>query len=95
MILIAYNAKWDKDNLLDGLIDKFLEHITDRKPITARQCIKLLPMISKYKSNLNEKIIVALSKANISIYTDSMQSLIYRDIQNALIELENQSLNGK
>lgn len=95
IILIAYNARWDKENILNELIDKYLRHITDRKPITARQCIKLLPMISKYKPELNENIIVALNEADISTYSSSMQSLIYSDIQNALIELENQSLNGK
>lgn len=95
IVLIAYNARWDKGNILNELISKYLRHITDKKPITARQCIKLLPMISKYKPELNANIIVALKEADISTYSNSMQSLIYSDIQNALIELENQSLNGK
>lgn len=95
LILIAYNAKWDKDNIIDEIIGKYLHHITDKKPITARQCIRSLPMISKYKPELRKKIIVALNEADISIYTSSMQSLIYRAIQNVLAELEKQSLNGK
>lgn len=72
-----------------------MRHITDRKPITARRCIQLLPMISKCKPELNKNIIVALNEADISTYSGSMQSLIYSDIQTALIELENQSLHGK
>ena len=75
-----------KDNIFDELIGKYLQHITDKKPITARQCIRLLPMISKYKPELKEEIIVALNKADISVYSSSMQSLIYRDIQSVLIE---------
>ena len=41
LTLIACNAKWDKDYKIDEIIDKYLKHITDIKPITARQCIKL------------------------------------------------------
>ena len=37
MILITANARWDKDFKIDEIIDKYLEHIMDDKPITARQ----------------------------------------------------------
>ena len=49
LILIAYNAKWDKDYKIDEVIDDYLKHITDVKPITARQCIMLLPVIAENK----------------------------------------------
>ena len=88
LTLIAYNAKWDKDNKIDEIIDKYLKHIEDVKPITARQCIKLLPVIAKNKPELKEDIVSALQKADISIYADSMQSLVYKDIQNSLAEIE-------
>lgn len=88
LTLLAYNAKWDKDNKIDEIIDKYLKHITDDKPITARQCIKLLPMIVKYKPELKNDIFSALHKANISVYNDSMQHLIYTDIQKALKEIQ-------
>lgn len=81
------NAKWDKDYKIDEIIDKYLKHITDVKPITARQCIKLLPIIAKYKPELNNNIFSALQTANISIYDNSMQPLIYKDIQQALKEI--------
>ena len=86
--LIAYNSKWDKDNKIDEIIDEYLKHIKDVKPITARQCIKLLPMIAKNKPELKEDIVSALQKADISIYADSMQPLVYKDIQNSLAEIE-------
>ena len=89
LTLLAYNAKWDKDNKIDEIIDKYLKHITDIKPITARQCIKLLPIIAEYKPELKNDIISALHKANISIYGDSMQSLVHKDIQKALNEIQN------
>lgn len=89
LTLLAYNAKWDKDNKIDEIIDKYLKHITDIKPITARQCIKLLPIIAEYKPELKNDILSVLHKANISIYGDSMQSLVLKDIQKALNEIQN------
>ncbi len=60
----------------------------DVKPITGRQCIKLLPMLAKNKPELKCDIVSALQKADIFIYADSMQSLVYKDIQNSLAEIE-------
>lgn len=88
--LLAYNAKWDKDYKIDEVIDKYLKHITDAKPITARQCIKLLPMIAKHKPELKPDILSALHKANLFVYADSMRSLVYKDIQKSLNEIQNQ-----
>lgn len=88
LVLIASNAKWDIDFKIDEIIDKYLQHITDVKPITARQCIKMLPTIAKFKSDLRQDIIVALQKADISFYADSMRSLIDKDIQEALKRIE-------
>ncbi len=88
LTLIAYNAKWDKDYKIDEVIDRYLQHITDVKPITARQCIKLLPMIAKHKPELKNDILAALQKANFSFYDDSMQTLVYKDIQKALKEIQ-------
>jgi len=83
LLLISANAKWDTDNKIDGIIDKYLRHIMDDKPITARQCIKALPNIAKFKPDLIDDILSALSKANPQRYADSMQSLVYNDIRAA------------
>ena len=88
LILIAYNAKWDKDYKIDEVIDDYLKHITDVKPITARQCIKLLPVIAENKLELKNDILSALQKADISFYDDSMQPLVYKDIQKVLKEIQ-------
>lgn len=88
LTLLVYNAKWDKDHKIDEIIDSYLKHITDTKPITARQCIKLLPMIAKSKPDLKDDILLALQKADVSIYADSMQPLVYKDIQKALKEIQ-------
>lgn len=68
LTLLAYNAKWDEDYKMDEIIDKYLKHITDVKPITGRQCIKLLPIIAKYKPELKNDILSALYKADVSVY---------------------------
>lgn len=87
LTLIAYNSKWDKDYKIDEIIDKYLKHITDVKPITARQCVKLLPIIAKNKPELRNDIVTALKKASISGYADSMRQLVYKDIQKAIAEI--------
>lgn len=90
LILIAANAKWDTDNIIDEVIDEYLKHILDAKPITSRQCIKSLPQIAKYKPDLKEDIIIALEKADTSIYPDTMQPLVYKDITAALNKIKEQ-----
>lgn len=84
ILLIAANAKWDKDYKIDAIIDQFLKHIMDAKPITARQTIKTLPTIARHKPNLINDICNALYNANPQNYKSSMQSLISKDIQDAL-----------
>ena len=78
----------EHERVIDEIIDNYLKHITDIKPITARQCIKLLPIIARDKPELRNDILSALHKANICIYDDSMQPLVYKDIQKALKEIE-------
>ncbi|SHJ09338.1 hypothetical protein SAMN02745163_01289 [Clostridium cavendishii DSM 21758] len=88
IILISANAKWDVDNKIDEIIDNYLKHILDEKPITARQCIKSLPGIAEYKQDLVPCIREALSKADVEIYKESMQGLVYKDIRAALQKIE-------
>lgn len=87
LTLIAANAKWDINNKIDGIIDEYLKHIIDVKPITSRQCIKGLIKIAKYKPDLCYDIKKALQGADVTRYSDSMQSLLYKDIVNAIKEI--------
>jgi len=92
LLLISANAKWDTDYKIDEIIDKYLHHIMDDKPVTARQCIKALPNIAKFKPDLVDEIHSALNKANSQRYADSMQSLIYNDIRTALKDIGDLSI---
>lgn len=88
IILIANNAKWDVDYKIDEIIDKYLKHVVDDKPIAVRQCIKVLPIIAKYKPDLKHDIERALHNANPIRYKDSMRPLVVKDIQKCLIDLQ-------
>lgn len=87
LALIAHNAKW-VDDKIDGIIDGYLEHITDEKPICARQCIKLLPLLAKAKPALAPKIVSALRDANVARYADSMRPLVQKDTRDSLLAIE-------
>lgn len=84
IILIAANTKWDRENKIDEIIDQLLKHVEDEKPITARQCIKVLPSVARYKPHLTSDIIWALRNAKTYMYQDSMKTLVDKDINKAL-----------
>ncbi|MCD2491729.1 SufBD protein [Lacrimispora sp. NSJ-141] len=47
LLLLAENVQWDEERKMDRILDKYLLHVVDEKPITARQCIQgLRNMIS-------------------------------------------------
>ena len=86
--ILAANARWDRERRFDGLLDEFLSHVTDVKPITARQCVAALPEIAEAKPELTPRIRAALEQADLSGYPDSMQPLILKDIVAALQKIK-------
>ena len=84
LILIAENSRWDIDNKVDEVLSQYLKHITDVKPITARQCIRGLEIIVDEKEDLVPDIKKALYNANIEKYPSSMRELIEKDIARVL-----------
>ena len=85
--ILAANARWDEENRFDAVIENYLSHITDEKPITARQCVKALAQIGQAKPQYVPMISAALRSADLSQYKDSMRPLIEGDIQNTLAAL--------
>ena len=75
------------DNKVNNIIDEWLKHIEDEKPITARQCIKDTNIIAKNKTELIDIILERLKKFN-RIYDDSMQNLVYKDRQKAIRQIK-------
>lgn len=86
--ILAENAKWDVENRWDTLLPSFLTHITDEKPITARQCIQALVMVGLSKPQYLPQILSSLQQADISRYPDSMRPLIQKDIDQTLAILQ-------
>lgn len=78
-ILVA-NAQWDAENRFDEILPDYLSHITDEKPITARQCIKALAQIGTAKPQYIPQILDAFRNADLSKYKDSMHPLIEQDM---------------
>ncbi|MDF9823982.1 hypothetical protein M2475_000330 [Breznakia sp. PF5-3] len=85
--LIAFNSKWDNENKINLVIDEYLTHIEDEKPITSRQCIKDTYIIAQNKPELTDKILESLQTFD-KVYNDSMQKLIYQDRQKAIRQIQ-------
>ena len=85
--ILAANARWDEENRFDAVLPAFLSHITDEKPIAARQCVQALMSVGQAKPQYIPMILEALHKADLSKYKDSMRPLIEKDIQNTIAAL--------
>ena len=80
LYILAANAQWDEDNHFDAILDDYLAHVTDEKPITARQCIKALAQVGVEKPMYIPRILSAFREADLSKYKDSMRPLIEKDM---------------
>ena len=79
--ILAANAQWDDENRFDTILDNYLAHITDEKPITARQCIKALAQVGIAKPQYIPRILFCFHSADLSKYKDSMRPLIENDME--------------
>ena len=83
LLILAANAQWDDENHFDSILPEYMEHITDEKPITARQCIKGLVQIGLAKPQYIPIIRSRLQSADLSKYKDTMRPLIEKDLAEA------------
>ena len=81
--ILASNAQWDDANRFDMILDDYLAHVTDEKPITARQCIKALVEVGRAKPQYIPRILSGFHHADLSKYRDSMRPLIEKDLAEA------------
>lgn len=79
-ILICKNAKWDNKNQINININKILAILEDKKPTSVRQYLKAIQDIVRNKPELKKQIKEKLLNFNYLQYADSMQSLIFNDI---------------
>lgn len=80
LYILAANAQWDEEDRFDRILPDFLAHVTDEKPITARQCIKALAQVGLAKPRYIPVILSCLRGADLSKYKDSMRPLMEKDI---------------
>ena len=81
LYILAATAQWDDENRFDAILDDYLAHITDEKPITARQCIKALVQVGMAKPQYIPRILSCFHSADLSKYKDSMRPLIEKDME--------------
>ena len=80
LYILAANAQWDYENRFDAILEDYLTHITDEKPITARQGIKTLVQVGMAKPQYIPRILSCFHDADLSKYKDSMRPLIEKDM---------------
>ena len=80
LYILAANAQWDEENRFDAIISDYLAHVTDDKPIAARQCIKALAQVGAAKPQYIPRILLCFREADLSKYKDSMRPLIEKDM---------------
>ena len=80
LYILTVNAQWDEENRFDAIISDFLAHISDEKPITARQCVKALAQVGLAKPKYIPRILSCLRSNDLSKYKDSMRPLIEKDM---------------
>ena len=85
--ILASNVRWDAEDRFEGILPAYLSHITDEKPITARQCVQALAEAGQAKPRLIPEILTALRSADLSKYKDSMRPLIEKDIRDTAEKL--------
>ncbi|MGJ4850858.1 hypothetical protein ACH6CV_11450 [Bacillota bacterium Meth-B3] len=85
LMLMAENAKWDKDNRMAEAIDAYLDVLRDEKPITVRQSIQSLRQIVPHAPALAGKITDALISLDLSAVKETMRKSILLDVLNALL----------
>ena len=81
LFILAANAQWDDENRFDAILPAFLSHVTDEKPIAARQCVKVLAQVGVAKPQYIPGILSCFREADLSKYKDSMRPLIERDME--------------
>lgn len=84
LLLLAANARWDTEDQITQRFGRILIHITDEKPIAARQCIQALAEIAQWKPKLRKEIAPALEAADFSSYAGSMRCLLEKDRERLL-----------
>ncbi len=86
--LLCKQSKWGIENLINNSINKVLIILNDEKPTAVRQALSALKDVVIYKGELCNIIKEKILNIDYLRYKDSMQGLIYKDIQNLMNIIE-------
>lgn len=79
-ILICNQARWANNGQIKNVFKQMIPLLNDPKPTVVRQCLKALNEVVLFRPEMCDDIKKSLSKIDLSIYKDSMASLIKKDI---------------
>ena len=85
--LICGLAKWDDRNKINANIHIILGALDNNNAISARKCLEAINLMLIYKPELSEVIERKLKCLDLSVYKESMQPLIQKDIGHILEQL--------
>lgn len=87
-MLLARNAKWDKEGKFEKHLEEYLMRLKTSKPIPTRKGISNLKYIACAKPNLKTSIIEWLKEFDTEPIAETMAGLIEKDIQQALFDIQ-------
>lgn len=88
IVLLARNARWVEEGTMEAVLDDYLAHITDPKPITARRCLKELRHILQAHPGLAARAVARVAAADFTQYADTMTPLLQKDALELLAWVE-------
>lgn len=95
LMLIAANAQWDEDRLLDQMIGEYLLLLYDEKPITVRQCLQSLPRIVACKPHLSQIVGSSVMAIDLAACRETMRKSILTDIVAVLASIRKQQTSDQ
>lgn len=88
ILLLAHNARWDRNGLLDNAMDEYLSHLYDEEGETAEHLIRSLVWIAREKPYLKDRFISALKNYEIDRISEANRDMIKANLQDSLSQLE-------
>ncbi|NLL01486.1 MAG: hypothetical protein GX265_00450 [Mollicutes bacterium] len=89
--LLSINTKWCDNNIIKGIIDKYLSYCDDEKLSTARLCIQGISNILKnidYDQSICEIIVNKLINLNVKERPSTNLKVLTTDIINILMQIQ-------
>lgn len=87
ILLLAHNAKWDSDGLLDRALEEYLSHLYDEGNETAEHLIRSLVWIAREKPYLKDRFISELENYRLGKISEANRSVIEANLKDTLNQL--------